>query len=101
MPSTLGEPANDREQVQDVTDVQMGGGFVEHEDGRVLRERLGEHHAAPFAAGELVHRTVGKVLDLGRGHRLAHLGPILRAAAAPARSVRGPPHQHELERRER
>ena len=57
--------------------------LVEQEHRRVLRERLREDDPLPLAAGELLDRAVGQVLDRRRDHGRTDPGPVLRPAAAP------------------
>ena len=88
-------------ELHDVADVQVRRRLVQEQHRRVLRERLREDGAASFAAGELVHRPVGEVLNAHRLHRLARLRPVRRPATGPPRQVRRPAHQHEPEDVER
>ena len=60
------------EEVEDVglhRDVEGGGGLVGDDDGRVARERHGDHHALPHTAGELVGELLRAALRVGDAHR--------------------------------
>ena len=51
------------ENLQLIAEVQVGGGFIQHENRGVLHQGSGNHHQLPFAAGKTVKATVLQVGD--------------------------------------
>ena len=71
-------------QVEDLRldgDVEGGGRLVGDQQLRLARERQGDHHPLPHAAGELVRILGGPALGLRDLHQLQHLH---RALASPS-----------------
>ena len=56
----VGEAAQEDAQFVAIGEVEEGGGFVEEDDGGVLRQGTGNHHALAFAVGYTVDGGVGK-----------------------------------------
>ena len=77
--------------------VEVRGGLVQEEDRGVLRKRLSQDHSLAFTSRELGKRAVGEMLHLRGRHRPPHFGPIVACAPSPSRSMRRPPHHHQLE----
>ena len=77
-------------------EVQEGGGFVEEDDGRLLRQCLGNHHFLPLAVGERVQHAPLQIVDAHLLNGLIHCRLVLCGEAAPEARVGTAAHCHHL-----
>ena len=90
------EPSQKGDTLRLVAQVEMGGGFVEHEETRALGERAREHHPLALASGQAIQRLAGERLDPRERHRLAGDLEVFPALEEAARGVRETTHEDEL-----
>lgn len=81
--------------------VEKGSGFVEQNDGRVLRQRLGYEHALAFAVAQCTDGAVGKRRGVCELHGLLHRLAVGLGGTRQHGSVGYASHFHHLGRGER
>ena len=94
-----GQVPHEREDLQDVADVEMGGRLVQEQHRSLLGQRLGQDDALSFASRQLVHRAVGQMLHVRGGHGPPGLSPVLGPPSSPSGQMRGASHQDHFEDR--
>ena len=72
------QAANQFQNLHLVADIQIGGGFVENEDFRLLADGHGNPCALTFAAGECAKRPMLERSQPGQAQRLVDDAPVLR-----------------------
>ncbi len=86
-PVVVGEIADQVEEFDLVTQVEIGGRFVQEQDACLLRETAGEPHPLELATGELVDAPGREVLHTGEAQRPVHGGGATGIRATPAAPV--------------
>jgi hypothetical protein len=92
-----GQPPDQPQQAHHVREIEVGRRFVEHQDRRVLCQRLGEDDSLALATRQAPHEAIAQVLDVGLAHGLTDAGPILAPGTAPWRTMGRPPQQDHLQ----
>ncbi len=67
-----------------VAQVKVGGGFVQHQQRRLLRERGGQRNALALAAGQGQHIAPGQRIEIHLAHHRGDHRVVLAAGPAPA-----------------
>ena len=91
-----GQPPQERGKLVAVREVEERRGFVEQDDGRVLRQRPGDHHALAFAVGHPVHRLAGEGAHADQFQRAVHGGAVGRLHPADPVGVGRAPQRHDV-----
>ena len=76
------------QQFQLVANVEEGGGFIEHNDLRLLADGAGQQHTLPLSIADAGKIAVGKFIRADKRQRLVHLGAVLVAEQTKPSGVR-------------
>ena len=100
-----GQPGLPTEQVEELQrlllmpDVERGGGLVEEDDLRFLRERAGDHHTLFLAARERPEPALAVPHEVEPGERSGGRLPVVPALLGERAEVRRAAEQHVLAHR--
>ena len=76
--------------------IEEGGGLVEEDDGRLLRQGFGDHHFLTFAVTQGLDHAVAERNDAHQRQCIVHLAAVFGRQPAPEAGVRAAPHPHQF-----
>jgi len=95
-PRLVGQVAHQVEDLDLVTQVEVGGGLVEQQHCGVLRQAAREPHALQLAAGQGVDTALGEVRHARDGHGVRDDVGTVGVTFAPPPAVGVPAEPHDV-----